>query len=119
MECKFMTNDKFKPGDVVYCEFKNTDENTVLLKKKRPFVIISNIDATRVSPILQVVPLTTKNKKLLPTHVKIKRSNGYYDIAICEQIMTVETKDIEETSEWINLHNMNKIKDGIRKVFDL
>lgn len=114
-----MTNDKFKPGDVVYCEFKNTDENTVLLKKKRPFVIVSNIDTTRVSPILQVVPLTTKNKKSLPTHVKIKRSNGHYDIAICEQIMTVETKDIEESSEWINLHNMNKIKDGIRRVFDL
>lgn len=119
MKCKFMTNDKFKPGDVVYCEFKNTDENTVLLKKKRPFVIVSNIDSTRVSPILQVVPLTTKNKKSLPTHVKIKRSNGHYDIAICEQIMTVETKDIEESSEWINLHNMNKIKDGIRRVFDL
>ena len=33
-KCRFMPNDKFKPGDVVYCEFKNTDENTVLLKKK-------------------------------------------------------------------------------------
>ena len=114
-----MANDRYKPGDVVYCEFKSSEGDSVLLKKKRPVVIVSNIDATRVSPILQVVPLTTKNKKLLPTHVKVKRSNGHYDIAICEQIMTVETKDIEESSEWINLHNMNKIKEGIKRVFDL
>ena len=114
-----MTKDKFKPGDIVFCELTNNNNDTVLLKKKRPVVIVSNLDATRVSPILQVVPLTTKTKKILPTHVTVKRSNGHYDIAICEQIMTVETKDIEETSEWLNIHNMKKIKEGLKKVFDL
>ena len=54
----------------------------------RPAVIVSNDIGNNVAPILEVVYLTTQEKKPLPTHVKIC-SAKYPSIALCEQIDTV------------------------------
>lgn len=49
----------------------------------RPAVIISNDIGNNAAPILEVVYLTTQEKKPLPTHVKIN-SSKYPSTVLCE-----------------------------------
>ena len=59
----------------------------------RPAVVISNDRGNKFSPVLIVVPLTSRTKKLLPTHHTIEPSmiNGLTktSIALTEQIITI------------------------------
>lgn len=54
----------------------------------RPGIIVSNDLNNRYSKTFEVVLLTTKDKRNLPTHVRIE-SAKHSSVAICEQIMTV------------------------------
>ena len=54
----------------------------------RPAVIISNDIGNNAGPVLEIVYLTTQEKKPLPTHVKIN-SSKYPSTVLCEQIDTV------------------------------
>lgn len=56
----------------------------------RPVVIVSNDMANVHSPVITVIPLTTQNKKPLPTHVQLMPQRGRSSIALCEQILTVD-----------------------------
>ena len=64
----------------------------------RPAVVISNDRGNKFSPVLIVVPLTSRTKKLLPTHHTIEHSmiNGLSktSIVLAEQIITIG-KDME------------------------
>ena len=44
-------------------------------KGVRPVVIVSNNKACEVSPTLIIVPLTSRDKRPLPTHVKLEPSS--------------------------------------------
>lgn len=57
-------------------------------KKTRPAIIVSNDKANRFSPNIEVVYLTTKPKKDLPTHVRIM-ATGTESTALCEEIYTI------------------------------
>ncbi len=59
----------------------------------RPGIIVSNDVNNRFSKTFEVVFLTTKEKKPLPTHARIE-SSKYPSIALCEQIMTVSIERI-------------------------
>ena len=54
----------------------------------RPAIVVSNDIGNIHSPIIEIVYLTTKEKKPLPTHVEI-RTAVKPSIALCEQIVTV------------------------------
>lgn len=45
-------------------------------KNKRPCVVVSNDKCNQYSPVLLVVPFTSKAKTKLPTHCVIKSGNG-------------------------------------------
>ena len=109
---------KFKPGDIVLVELGN-DDTPYIYRKKRPAVIVSNVDATRVSPILQIVPLSTSARPYLPTHIEFKRRDGTRSTAVCEHVSTVPISELEATDDWVNITVMERIKEGIRKVFDI
>ena len=59
----------------------------------RPAVVISNDKGNKFSPVLIVVPLTSRVKKFMPTHHTIEPSvvNGLSktSIALAEQIITI------------------------------
>ena len=59
----------------------------------RPAVVISNDKGNKFSPVLIVVPLTSRVKKYMPTHHTIEPStiNGLTktSIALAEQIITI------------------------------
>ena len=63
--------------DSVGCEQRGT----------RPAIVVSNDYANEYSPVIEIVFLTSKNKKPLPTHVVM---DNKYGTAICEQIHSVD-----------------------------
>lgn len=66
----------------------------------RPVVIVSNNKANENSPVIHVIPVTTKVRKrlYLPTHVFL---NGFqthglrsHSVATCEQVQAINASDL-------------------------
>ena len=74
----------------------------------RPAVIISNDIGNNAGPILEVVYLTTQEKKPLPTHVKIN-SSKYPSTVLCEQIDTVNKDKVGDYIGQCSMAEMKKI----------
>ena len=80
----------------------------------RPAVVISNDKGNKFSPVLIVVPLTSRVKKFMPTHHTIEPSmiNGLTktSIALAEQIITIgkdTVRNIVGTLEEIDINFIN------------
>lgn len=58
----------------------------------RPAIIVSHDALNRASPVVEVVYLTTTDKKELPTHVSI--TGRVPSIALCENISTVKRERV-------------------------
>ena len=80
-----------KRGMVVIVNLPIQTENSIQ-GGERPCVIVSNNMGNRYSPNVTIIPLTSRSKKDLPTHVVIKSYNN--SIALGEQIITI-------TKTWI------------------
>lgn len=82
-------------GDVYYVDFGHNIESC---KQSgiRPAVIVSNNRANFYSPVITVVPLTSRihKKRSLPTHVYIPRGCGTglpkSSMALAEQVETID-----------------------------
>lgn len=61
----------------------------------RPCIIVSNDYANKYSPTLEVVFTTTKKKKRLPTHFRI-RSTPYPSTVLCEAVVPVPRENLCE-----------------------
>lgn len=81
-------------GEIYYVE-GNNDVVGSEQQGDRPAIIVSNNTGNSYSRIKEVVFLTTKPKRILPTHVTIN-SSAQYSTAICEQITTVSDKRIKQ-----------------------
>lgn len=62
-----------------------------ITKGVHPGIIVSNDKNNVNSNVINVVSLTSKNKKLLPTHIPINKDMGLYvdSTALCEQPLSV------------------------------
>ena len=84
---------EIKRGDIVYLydnAYLKADGN--IEGNPRPLIVISNDIGNKASGICIVVPLTTSRKRFdLPTHTSI---NMGASVVLCEQIFTVNQKDI-------------------------
>lgn len=76
-----------KRGDIFYISKEGTEVGSEQTAG-RPAIVVSNDTANEVAPVIEIVYLTTKEKKDLPTHVEIK-SRHVKSTALCEQITTV------------------------------
>ena len=81
----------------------------------RPAVVISNDKGNKFSPVLIVVPLTSRVKKFMPTHHTIEPSmvNGLTktSIALAEQIITIgkdAVRNIVGTLDEIDINFINR-----------
>lgn len=65
----------------------------------RPCVVISNDKANTYSPILIVVPVTSQNKKYIPTHVSLEPNtqNGLQarSTVLAEQLLTIPKSKVK------------------------
>lgn len=58
---------------------------------ERPVIVVSNDKANRYSPCITVVPLTSRQKKPLPTHVPISGCGlPCVSQALCEQLLSLD-----------------------------
>lgn len=73
----------------------------------RPAIIVSNDVGNEFSRVVEVVFLTTREKKPLPTHVAIS-SARYPSTALCEQIDSV---DKERIGDYINEISQAELKE--------
>ena len=81
-----MIDADIKRGDCFWCDFDNGTGSEQV--GRRPVIVISNDKCNEHSPTITVVPITSENKKKLPTHA-IVRVSGRTCVALCEQIFTV------------------------------
>lgn len=67
--------------------------NTSVQAMTRPVIIVSNNIGNYRSAICLVVPMTTKEKPAMPTHVPFMH-NGKINTALCEQVLTVSSEQL-------------------------
>lgn len=79
----------------------------------RPAIIVSNETGNRHSAIVEVVYLTTKHKKSLPTHVTVM-STGRRSTALCEQVHTVAIERIGSYCGSCTPEEMVKIDNALK-----
>lgn len=88
----------------------------------RPVIIIQNDIGNRNAPTVIVVPLTSKVKKTMPTHVVLKTDTGINlcSTALCEQIQTIDMRQlsrcvgvVDDPEDIEALHKAIKISLGL------
>lgn len=88
-----MKEPEYKRGDIVFVrDHRHTigsEQNAV-----RPAVIVSNDTGNFFAPVVEVVFLTTQEKKPLPTHTTVMCRVS--STALCEQITTISKERITE-----------------------
>ncbi|MCQ2059765.1 MAG: type II toxin-antitoxin system PemK/MazF family toxin [Bacteroidaceae bacterium] len=84
-----------KRGEVYYILKEDSQNSGCEMRSSRPAIVVSNDKANLHSPVIEVVYLTTQEKKDLPTHVAIN-STGRRSTALCEQIHSVSVDRVSD-----------------------
>ena len=88
-----MNDRDIRRGDIFYVR----NDNAIGFEQKgcRPAIIVSNNANNKSSGVVEIVYLTTgQRKRPLPTHIKVR---GYVpSIALCEQVVTVDISRLME-----------------------
>ena len=90
-----------KRGDIYYVDF---GEYTDSCKQRgvRPAMVISNNRANEHSPVITVVPMTSRTykKRFMPTHVYVPRCSGSgldkNSLALAEQVEAIDKTQLRE-----------------------
>ena len=89
-----MTEKQFRRGDIWIVDFNmiSSLKNSSMQKGIRPAIISSTDDANWNSLTIQVIPLTTQDKRDIPVHVHVGFECGVYkdSIALVEQETTID-----------------------------
>ena len=98
-------------GDIFYIE-NNFHSDGAIISGSRPAIIVSNNLCNKHSDFVEIVYLTSKEKKPLPTHVTIICKTP--STALCEQIFTVSKKRIGEYIRSCNEKEMKAIDTALK-----
>lgn len=79
----------------------------------RPCIIVSNDKANTYGPTVTIVPITTAEKKPLPTHVQIDSAFAP-SIAVCEQVKTISKNRLSQYIGECNTTEMQGIEKALR-----
>lgn len=110
-----------RAGYIYYCDFGMN--NNSIQWGKRPCIIVDNAMACAFSPCIHCVPLTTQDKKKLPLHYKLQRTEDnnltYESTALCEQYQLIDKKQLIKFLGKISQEELVKITDLCKKNFPL
>lgn len=102
-----------KRGDIFYITYsKNFNDSNSYDTTGRPGVIVSDDHLNRGSEYVEVVYLTTKIKRDMPTHVDVFCKTP--STALCETIHTVEKDRIGTYVRTVSNEEMEEIERGLR-----
>lgn len=97
-------------GDIYYIKGLNHDGH--VQEGERPAIIVSNNLNNKFSNVFEVVFLTTKKKKDLPTHVKVMAYE--MSTALCEQVNSVSINRFSEYIRTCSETEMNEIDKALK-----
>lgn len=104
-------NRTFHRGDIYHIlpeEYETGSEQ----HSGRPAIIVSNEANNKFAPTLEIVYLTTKEKKNLPTHVSIEAAR-FRSTALCEQICTVDKTRVGDYIDKLSKYEVEDIDAAI------
>jgi len=107
-------------GDVVVVNLGN-DSNCSVQNGIRPCVVVSNNRANQHSPVIQVAPITSRDKTKLPTHVIVGVEVGLKQTSVimAEQSMLVSKSDIISKSGEVKADSLEKLNLALAIQFGL
>ena len=113
--------DKVVRGQIVMADLPCT--GTSIQTGLRPCVVISNNKANTFSPNIIVVPLTSKNKKPLPTHYTMlpSKNNGLKvkSTVLAEQILTLSKTMVKRVIGKVEEEHIDNINHIIKESISL
>lgn len=82
----------------------------------RPVIIMSNDKANRYSPVVQIIPITSrKNKKNLPVHVAIYGCGlPQSSTALAEQIISINQTQLIKKIGVVSMDIWEKTKEAVK-----
>lgn len=101
-----------KRGDIFYVE-NEMRKAACEQEGIRPAVIIQNDVGNIYSPTVIVAFLTTKNKKMMPTHVHTD-ATPRPSIAMCEQIATISKERLKNYVGHFSDREMKQINEALK-----
>lgn len=107
-------------GEIYFADLKDADGS--IQGGIRPVIVVGNDIGNKYSPIAMVVPVTSKNKKHMPTHVYIGIEDTglkYNSIALTEQAMPISKERLRDKVGKLNEKYMNKVDFALSVTFGL
>ena len=107
-----MNKIEIKRGDIFYVDLPKNRKN--IQSGIRPCVVVSNDKANTFAPVIHVTPLTTRIKRMLPTHVIL--NNKYLpetSVAMAEQELLVNKDQLLEKLGSCSRDELMKINKAI------
>lgn len=104
------TNVKIKRGEIWLVNLG--EGNGSIQGGSRPCIVISNDMANIHSPVINVIPVTSKSKNKLPTHVSIGTESGLLQesTAMAEQTMLVNKSSLTRKVGEVDSSTMNRLE---------
>lgn len=84
--------DNLKKYQIFYCDLGQAVEGDSTQAGLRPCILVSNDKNNRHSPTINIIPITSRAKKKMPTHCRVMC--GTESVAMAEQIRTISKKRI-------------------------
>lgn len=117
-----MTNHIIKQGDIYICDLGYCIGSEQ--RGKRPCLIISNDILNNTSSTVVVIPITSKMKKILPTHFILKQSNYpflFYDnnTLLCECIRNISVIRLHKYIGSLHNQDLQQVFDIMSNVYKL
>lgn len=91
-----MKNTNIKRGQIYFCDIPKTAGS--VYHSMRPVLIISNNVNNHYSGCVTAIPLTSRNKTILPTHVRLHTDCGVQreSIAMCENVCNYSKESLRD-----------------------
>lgn len=113
-KCDTFTRE-IKRGDIYYADLPYGEGH--VQGGIRPVIVIQNDVGNRYSPTVIVAPLTTKEKKPLPTHTTITARAK--SVCLCEQSTTIDKSRLKEYVTSATETEMHKVDIALAVSFGL
>jgi len=87
-------------------------DNKRELQGKHPAVVISNNEQNKFSPLITILPLTSKIDKIYPFQVA-NNLKGKEGVILVDQIRTIDRKRLDDKIGELSLETMDKIEKAL------